>query len=172
MNPKKFRGWCSNGCGKRVKRHRHRFCSQKCLGESRTKVRPQCLSACGKRVSGSPRKYCSYECQQEYQFRVRVAALEAGVYRTQNCNGFLRRYLVSKLGERCSKCGWDARHPRTNRVPVEVEHIDGNWENNRPENLTLLCPNCHALTSTFRGLNRGKGRQYRLGSRANPKSDG
>jgi hypothetical protein len=44
---------------------------------------------------------------------------------------------------------------------VEVEHIDGNWRNNLPENLTLLCPNCHALTPTFRGLNRGHGRPGR-----------
>lgn len=45
---------------------------------------------------------------------------------------------------------------------VEVEHIDGDWENNSLTNLTLLCPNCHALTPTFRGLNRGRGRSYRL----------
>jgi hypothetical protein len=73
-----------------------------------------------------------------------------------------------KIGERCSRCGWKERHPKTNRVPVEVEHIDGNWENNLPGNLTLLCPNCHSLTETFRGLNRGRGRARRLGGRENP----
>jgi predicted HNH restriction endonuclease len=39
-----------------------------------------------------------------------------------------------------------------------VEHIDGNYENDREKNLTLLCPNCHSLTPTFRALNRGNGR--------------
>jgi hypothetical protein len=53
-------------------------------------------------------------------------------------------------------------------VPVEVEHIDGDWRNNRVENLKLLCPNCHALTATFRALNRGRGRAKRLGGRENP----
>ncbi len=53
-------------------------------------------------------------------------------------------------------------------MPVEVEHIDGDWRNNRLENLILLCPNCHALTPTFRGLNRGKGRAHRRGGRENP----
>jgi hypothetical protein len=61
------------------------------------------------------------------------------------------------------RCGWSRRHPTTGKVPVEVEHIDGNWENNRLTNLTLLCPSCHSLTPTFRALNRGRGRNYRVG---------
>jgi hypothetical protein len=51
---------------------------------------------------------------------------------------------------------------------VEVEHIDGDWQNNNPENLILLCPNCHSLTPTYRGLNRGRGRARRFGGRENP----
>jgi hypothetical protein len=53
-------------------------------------------------------------------------------------------------------------------VPIEVEHIDGDWRNSRVENLTLLCPNCHSLTATYRGLNRGRGRAKRLGGREHP----
>lgn len=81
---------------------------------------------------------------------------------------FLRKYLVRRIGERCGKCGWAERHSITKRVPVEIEHIDGDWQNNRPENLELLCPNCHSLTPTFRGLNKRRGRPHRLGGRANP----
>jgi hypothetical protein len=33
--------------------------------------------------------------------------------------------------------------------------------NNKEENLILLCPNCHSLTSTFGSLNIGNGRKYR-----------
>lgn len=43
-------------------------------------------------------------------------------------------------------------------IPLELEHIDGDHFNNQIENLTLLCPNCHALTSTWRG------RKLKLGS--------
>ena len=33
--------------------------------------------------------------------------------------------------------------------------------NNKEENLTLLCPNCHSLTPTAKGANKGNGRYYR-----------
>ncbi len=39
-------------------------------------------------------------------------------------------------------------------IPLELEHINGDKFDNRIENLTLLCPNCHALTPTYRGKNK------------------
>jgi len=80
--------------------------------------------------------------------------------------------LVKTIGEKCSRCEWNEVHPLTGRVPIEVEHIDGDWQNNHPSNLTLLCPNCHSLTATYRGLNRGKGRATRRGGRDNPLPEG
>lgn len=41
-------------------------------------------------------------------------------------------------------------------IPLELEHIDGNRYNFDLNNLTLLCPNCHALTPTYRGKNKNK----------------
>ncbi|CAL9559819.1 hypothetical protein SUDANB105_04598 [Streptomyces sp. enrichment culture] len=66
----------------------------------------------------------------------------------------LRRELL-RLGheERCAMCGtgpeWNGR-PLT----LEVDHVSGEWWDNRPDNLRLLCPNCHAVTDTYRGRKR------------------
>ena len=38
-----------------------------------------------------------------------------------------------------------------NPIPLEIHHINGNNTDNRLDNLKLLCPNCHALTSNYRG---------------------
>ncbi|MFF9677602.1 HNH endonuclease [Streptomyces eurythermus] len=32
---------------------------------------------------------------------------------------------------------------------MQIDHINGDWRDNRRENLRYLCPNCHALTETW-----------------------
>lgn len=70
----------------------------------------------------------------------------------------IRRYLFEKYNNKCSECNWGKVNPFTKKVPLEVEHKDGNYKNNKEKNLQLLCPNCHSLTKTYKGGNRGKGR--------------
>jgi len=50
---------------------------------------------------------------------------------------------------RCSNCQlteWLGKP-----IPLELDHIDGNHENNNLLNVRFLCPNCHTLTPTYRG---------------------
>lgn len=87
--------------------------------------------------------------------------LEQGSTRIGGVHRYIKRYLREKFGNKCAKCGWAEVNPVTKKVPVTVEHIDGHWENNAEENLTLLCPNCHSLTPTYCGLNRGNAKNRR-----------
>jgi predicted HNH restriction endonuclease len=44
-------------------------------------------------------------------------------------------------------------------IPLELHHVNGDNRDNRIENLQLLCPNCHALTDNYRGLNKSAHRE-------------
>ena len=44
------------------------------------------------------------------------------------------------------------------QIPLIVDHIDGNYRNILDTNLRLICPNCDAQLSTYKGRNRGRGR--------------
>lgn len=41
-------------------------------------------------------------------------------------------------------------------APLELDHINGDPRDNRLENLRVICPNCHAQTSTYRAKNKRK----------------
>jgi 5-methylcytosine-specific restriction endonuclease McrA len=41
-------------------------------------------------------------------------------------------------------------------IPLELDHINGVNSDNRLENLRILCPNCHAQTTTYRGKKLAK----------------
>lgn len=60
--------------------------------------------------------------------------------------------------ERCAMCGMEAAW-LGEPLPLEVDHVDGNWRDNRVENVRLLCPNCHSTTDTYRGRGRGRARR-------------
>lgn len=65
-----------------------------------------------------------------------------------------KRLFNAKLkSPRCEECGW-AKKSNDGRIPLELDHINGDSRDNRLENLRILCPNCHSLKPTHRGKNR------------------
>src|SRR5258708_32616618 len=75
---------------------------------------------------------------------------------------YIKNYLRQKFGNKCVLCGWAEVNPKTGKVPLVADHIDGNWRNNVESNLRLICPNCDALSPTYAGLNKGNGRKHRV----------
>lgn len=66
----------------------------------------------------------------------------------------LRKRLIREgvFEHRCVSCGLNEW--LGGPIPLEIDHINGERRDNRLENLRLLCPNCHALTATYRGKNK------------------
>lgn len=70
----------------------------------------------------------------------------------ENTKWLAQRIVREGVLERhCYECGLTEWRGRP--MPLELDHINGNRRDNRRENHRFLCPNCHALTPTFRGLN-------------------
>ncbi len=66
-----------------------------------------------------------------------------------------RLYAAGLKEPRCEECGWAQQAP-DGRIPLELDHINGDSSDNRILNLRVLCPNCHSLKSTHRGRNKKK----------------
>lgn len=54
---------------------------------------------------------------------------------------------------KCESCDQEA-YWQGQELTLEIDHISGEWWDNRPENLRYLCPNCHSQTDTYGGKGR------------------
>jgi hypothetical protein len=93
------------------------------------------------------------------------AGKESGVRNIGVVSHHIKKYLRQKFDNKCCICGWSEVNMVTGLVPVVADHIDGNWRNNKEDNLRLLCPNCDSLTPTYAALNKGNGRANRAQSK-------
>ncbi len=118
----------------------------------------KCLH-CGNETNTTHQKmnlYCSHRCSIEDRPRKTMERFIAGLVSDRDT---LRKMLTETVGYKCAKCGlsdWLGE-----KITLQVDHIDGNASDNMPNNLRLICPNCHSQTKTFGARNKGNGRKAR-----------
>ena len=110
-------------------------------------------------------KYCSRSCSSLHKKEKTIQKWKKDPNSATRKDGGLslpvREYLLAEAGYKCSKCDWDKRNPFSQKPALEINHIDGDSSNNYPENLEVLCPNCHSLTKNYKALNKKSSRTDR-----------
>lgn len=152
---KRINDFCGSSCS----------CSFTNKGVRRHGKPPSNCLKCGKKTASHKAVYCSHKCHRDYQWDMNKLKMEKdGEFTSLKTTGeverrMVKRYLVERDGYKCSICSiteWTG-----DKVPLIVDHIDGNYLNSKIENFRLCCPNCEAKLPTSRGKNIGKGRIYR-----------
>lgn len=72
--------------------------------------------------------------------------------------GSHKKFLIQERGHICENC--KLSEWLNQKITLELEHIDGDNQNNIKSNLKLLCPNCHSQTETWKGKNKNRSNNY------------
>lgn len=98
-------------------------------------------------------KFCSLKCQADYQFEfiTKPKIENNGTHHAST----LKNYLLRTRDNKCEVCNiepcWNGK-----LLVLQLDHIDGDSDNNYPSNLRLICPNCHSQTDTFCSKGRAR----------------
>lgn len=145
---------------------KRKFCSFECKTESnkntiaRDQNRSTICPSCGEHKTKMALT-CNL-CTKDFYATSKIKQWLSGEWSggtERQLSATVRKYLLEKADYKCSVCGFNESHPDDGNSVLEINHIDGNGSNHRPENLEVLCPNHHALTSSYRGRNKGSGRK-------------
>jgi len=116
----------------------------------------KCL-VCQKKLLSNQSMHCSNKCFQIRMWNKRKKAIK------ENPNKFksriIKKLILEERGNECEVCNW--KEWMGQKIPIELDHIDGNHKNQNFDNVRLICPNCHAQTSTYKNKNKGNGRHFR-----------
>lgn len=72
----------------------------------------------------------------------------------------IKQYILRQQNNGCAICGISFVEPiwMNKLVPFTVDHIDGDYRNNNPYNIRIICPICDRQSPTYGSRNKGKGR--------------
>ena len=146
------------------KDYRQKYCCRSCSsrannrGNRRHGRAPGNCLRCGQKNKVYKAKYCSQICSRSHKSERYIenwlSGKENGSYSNGVLSSVVRDYLLDVVGYKCPECGWAkiSKYVSHGKPVLTIDHIDGDWTNNKVENLRVLCYNCHTLTPTFGSL--------------------
>ena len=139
-----------------------RFCSEKCArGFSSKEKRLEINKKVSLKLKGRKVGHgftFGHVMQQGYRDKMLVSLNQT--YRDKMLNTdcqFLgkklrKRKVMEEQGNKCALCGipeeWNGK-----TLCLELDHIDGNSDDNTRKNIRIICPNCHSQTPTYKAKN-------------------
>lgn len=127
-------------------KRRNKFCSHRCAAirnnSSRSKIKKKTCKNCEKVIGRNSKYYCSNSCQHSFNRKQRIKVIEkTGVlYHRDSQRKIGKKMFVEMFGHKCQICflsKWNGK-----KIPLVLDHIDGNHQNNKLENIRLVCGNC------------------------------
>jgi hypothetical protein len=114
---------------------------------------------CGISKRSNGKKFCGPKCQHDFNYKEKIKLWLDGKHdgmrgKTSTAH-WIKRYITEVRGHQCECCKIKEWMDRS--ISLDLEHKDGNFKNNKIDNLGLICPNCHSQTDTYKGRNK-KGR--------------
>lgn len=151
-------------CGSQITDDK-KFCNRSCAvsynntGLRRHGNKPTnkfCLQ-CNVSVNGI--KFCGKVCKLLYHENKIIENLLSTGQDTSYNHKRAKKYLIKIHEGKCQVCGlaeWLGQ-----KMPLVLDHMDGNSDNGKLDNLRVICNNCDALTDTYKSKNKGNGRAFR-----------
>lgn len=122
------------------------------------KKKPATCRVCSVDFEYSPSQSLGFYCSNQCVGKARLAETAQRFLRGEITErATLKRFVTERDSYRCKPCNlteWQGKP-----LSLQLDHTDGNPSNNNPENLRLICPNCHSQTPHFGARNKGKGRK-------------
>ncbi len=156
-----------------TKDKRKQYCSHSCSAKvtnasRRKRPIPQCVR-CGNPTNHSDGRvgYCSWECKTAHTIERWLSGEDIATNKYGTAS-WAKQYVLEQAGGQCEaidsrtgqRCLEDRVTSKGNTI-LDLDHIDGNWQNNQRSNLRVICPNCHRLTETWGAGTMGNGRTWK-----------